>query len=655
MTRKHSAIEWDLPAPKDFETTGGDEPPQVCTPPPPTSSSSDFPLLSTLPVTELSSSMQYTEVVATDVSSPPVLHVHIANQQSLQTIADLQSNLNSHSYTPLTGAPPPVGHVCCCKFSADDMWYRAVVTDVQESMCSVQFIDYGNNSTVQVSHLAPCPPEFIKVPVMALQCILDGVYPPPATSPQWPPETTPFLEKKCLDRVLLAKVESWDKDSGLPVVQLIDTSSEKDIYMSTELIDAGLAVSSQGESSGLDPRSTPVSKATLTMEVPVTHLPEAALPNEDEFDVLVTTATSFTELYIHPVTEDTFHNMRTFMESITEHCTVQTGTLTTPPSIGHYCLALFSDGNWCRAQVESVSPDGKVDVFFVDFGNRYSVQLPQVQPLVAQFAALPVQVLKCSLCGLLPEEALDPDPAACSLLYELSTGSKMVCQVVCRSPLIVDLISPKTKVSIREELAQTGKMSSTPPEISFTLPTCSIAPESQTSVFITHVEGPDSFWVQVTESPDFLQLPQLMQKIEKYCSLSQPSGMKHQYPLLGQVCCAQFSEDKVWYRAQVIGFPSLSECHVQFLDYGNVEVCPRSAIMPTTVAFLFLPSLAVHCALAGYVEPASGAGQEILQRFKGLVENKLLLGVREGTCQEKVLLRLLEPSSTADILQQMSC
>ena len=44
-------------------------------------------------------------------------------------------------YVPETIKP---GLVCTTKFSADNAWYRAEVTDVEGDKVTVKFVDYGN-------------------------------------------------------------------------------------------------------------------------------------------------------------------------------------------------------------------------------------------------------------------------------------------------------------------------------------------------------------------------------------------------------------------------------------------------------------------------------------------------------------------------------
>ena len=647
---KGAGLGWEAAPRESTVSSGAKAPSSLPSAAPSASAAAAFPPLSSLATVDIPSDTEYVEVVVTDITNPLLLHLQIASQQSLQAISDLQSGLNSHTHAPPPSFLPPKGHVCCCKFSADGLWYRAVVAECQDSLCDVQFIDYGNTDTVKLENITTCPKEFIQVPIMAAKCALNGVVPPASSAPHWPQEAMTFLRSRCLDRVLLAKMEARE-ESGAPLVQLIDTSSDTDIYISSELIKAGLAA---------EPQSVPTTSQAMVVD----HLPEAQLPAADEFDVLVTSVVSFTELYIHPVSPDTPHNMGTFMAAITEHCS-SLPPLTTPPSTGHYCLAQFSDGNWFRAKVESVALGGRLDVIFVDFGNREAVNLSQIRSMAEEFVSLPVQALRCSLSGLLPEEALHPDPATCSSLEQVAASSKMTCRVMCRSPLLVELVLPATGDSVRVELARTGKLSRLPPTASFTLPASSISPSSTSEVIITHVEGPESFWVQVINSSEITQLPALMERVGQACASS--SAPTSYLPQLGELCCAQFSEDRVWYRGRVVSFPSLAECCVQFVDYGNSEVAAATAVLPISEEFLSLPALAVHCCLVGWEdgggergrEPArkeagergrqGERGQEEVQRFKDMVLNKPLLALHKGELRGKVVVELVNQSSVRDV------
>lgn len=58
---------------------------------------------------------------------------------------------------------------------------------------------------------------------------------------------------------------------------------------------------------------------------------------------------------------------------------------------------------------------------------------------------------------------------------------------------------------------------------------------------------------------------------------------------LGLVCGAQFSDDKAWYRALVLSVNSDETVDVNYVDYGNSERLPFSAVRKLPDSFLALP------------------------------------------------------------------
>lgn len=64
------------------------------------------------------------------------------------------------------------------------------------------------------------------------------------------------------------------------------------------------------------------------------------------------------------------------------------------------------------------------------------------------------------------------------------------------------------------------------------------------------------------------------------------------------ICAAQFSIDKQWYRAQVIGLPGGSMVEVQYVDFGNKEVIHHKNLRKLLDRFAKLNIQAIPCKLA---------------------------------------------------------
>lgn len=59
------------------------------------------------------------------------------------------------------------------------------------------------------------------------------------------------------------------------------------------------------------------------------------------------------------------------------------------------------------------------------------------------------------------------------------------------------------------------------------------------------------------------------------------------------------AEDKQWYRAKVLAYPSEERVCVGYLDFGNSEEVELNHLQPISPSLLELPMQAIPCALAG--------------------------------------------------------
>lgn len=59
-------------------------------------------------------------------------------------------------------------------FTADNVWYRAVVLEVHESEVKVIYADYGNSEMVPFSRILPIPKHLLLIPFQITRCTLSG-------------------------------------------------------------------------------------------------------------------------------------------------------------------------------------------------------------------------------------------------------------------------------------------------------------------------------------------------------------------------------------------------------------------------------------------------------------------------------------------------
>lgn len=61
----------------------------------------------------------------------------------------------------------------------------------------------------------------------------------------------------------------------------------------------------------------------------------------------------------------------------------------------------LGDGNWYRALVKEIVPNGNIKVHFVDYGNIGEVTADELQMIPSEFLTLPFQGIQCWLVGMM--------------------------------------------------------------------------------------------------------------------------------------------------------------------------------------------------------------------------------------------------------------
>uniref|UniRef100_A0A8D0GWB4 RING finger protein 17 n=1 Tax=Sphenodon punctatus TaxID=8508 RepID=A0A8D0GWB4_SPHPU len=324
---------------------------------------------------------------------------------------------------------------------------------------------------------------------------------------------------------------------------------------------------------------------------------------------------------------------------------------------------------------------GVMQVFLIDFGNSEVLivsrigDVPVVRPehialqhsLVkdlcsvirkpnhhseAELKTIHPLALQCALKGIVPPNSNEGwgDDARTEFLRMVK--NKTVLMKVFKEEggvLIVDLQKPPTNkitddmpVSLRDalvfmELARFQTQLPSSPE-NMPLQYCPpVLPQEMTeiSIVVCHVNCPSDFYLQLTDSLDFLVL---LKKIEEIYKNEGEDNLEILCPVQGQACIAKF-EDGVWYRAQVIGLSGHQEVQVRYVDFGNTAKITLKDMRKIKYEFLSTPEKAISSKLA-YVEPCKGANEwssKAKERFEELTHEKFMLCSVTGILQDNVL------------------
>ncbi|XP_035990008.1 tudor domain-containing protein 7A isoform X2 [Fundulus heteroclitus] len=141
------------------------------------------------------------------------------------------------------------GHIYAAKFNKN--WHRVQLKGIlANGLVSVYDLDYGEHELVPRTQIQPLIEEFRQLPFQALPAQLAGV-----TQRQWSEEASVLFRNHVEKRPLVAQVESVQdvpeakgelRERKL-TVYLVDTSSEKDVWIHSIMADIGDELSSAAE------------------------------------------------------------------------------------------------------------------------------------------------------------------------------------------------------------------------------------------------------------------------------------------------------------------------------------------------------------------------------------------------------------------------
>ena len=167
-------------------------------------------------------------------------------------------------------------------------------------------------------------------------------------------------------------------------------------------------------------------------------------------------------------------------------------------------------------------------------------------------------------------------------------------------------------------------------------------PAPSETVYVTAVVSPMRFYCQVEGIEDKLQ--SLMDDLSMFYEVLAPEELTKKEWAIGDLCCAQFCEDQLWYRAVVEQLPTEGTVDIRFIDYGNGESKQLIAVKELKEDFKTVPPFAIECCLAG-AQPANGSSwaPEAASTFEQMTEYKALTAIFK-TQVEPMEVELMEGS-----------
>ncbi|KAG7507722.1 hypothetical protein JOB18_042668 [Solea senegalensis] len=347
------------------------------------------------------------------------------------------------------------------------------------------------------------------------------------------------------------------------------------------------------------------------------------------------------------------------------------------PCVGEVCGVQFScDMNWYRGLVKTLSADQKMaKILYIDFGNEEDVPVERIRTLTAKIQPFCPCAMECRIGGVVPS-AGSWSGECCMMVRQLLTGKTVAVKLLetlengriyavdillslgnrlstfliehgfaVEEPSSVNVnptrqeISTMTNVSLENFKRCSNGMDDNswaqPPE-----PLKHVVGDSF-SVVITHFQSPDEIIVQKVEHAGVIQ-QMLFNLREHCCQVTAPHNFR---PAPNTVCCAQFSEDKQWYRAKILAYPSEERVCIGYLDFGNSEVVEVGYLRPISPSLLALPMQAIPCGLAGVQPVGERWSDKCLLAVQQRISNRILRIDIQGAQEGKALVAMVDEAS----------
>ncbi|XP_070782407.1 tudor domain-containing 6 [Enoplosus armatus] len=382
----------------------------------------------------------------------------------------------------------------------------------------------------------------------------------------------------------------------------------------------------------------------------LSDLPPKSITSGMEVDVYVSHCNSPLSFYVQLVREE--NGVFSLVEKLNDPQSTPQTTDIKDVHPGDLVQAVFAeDSSWYRAVVREIHSNMMALVEFVDFGNMAMTPISKIGRLHKSFLQHPTYSTHCMLsnaAALGKEEVLDPEVVSafiediggngekvlkCRFLrqsesvWEVSlefSGVNLMCKVLTRCS---EIVSEKLR-QVREKPVQNSYIRHVPENSQTSLlNSCSLCYHQQEflegqklEVSITTTHDAQTFWCQPAD-------PEELDKITSSVSeVGDAAYLKHIDPgslSPGSPCIALFSDDHLWYRAEVVDKDG-DELSVLFVDYGNKSKVNITEVREMPPDLMETPPQAFLCELEGFDASHGSLDSGAVDELSALTTDKVL-------------------------------
>ncbi|KAG8187346.1 hypothetical protein JTE90_011708 [Oedothorax gibbosus] len=526
----------------------------------------------------------------------------------------------------------PVGSKCAVFSKFKSQWCRARVLQVRGfSELLVKLLDYGNEEIVSVADLRVLDDTFFRQRPQAIECILADVIP---CYNEWSPDAVKFCEQSLVcQTVIVCRVSQHFQRNHegvmeeVPIVR-IAKKGERDPF-AQRLINAGLAFIKEVNQVQVHPQiqiqPQPCYKMNM-LDFNTTHLVRTSfIENAQKFYVQLAAA----EL-----------ELKKLMDRIKRYTSTESLSLVHAPLVNTPCLAQFSSKQvYYRAVIKGVQ-EGRCSVLFVDYGCSELKDFQELRALPNDFLQLQAQAICCSL---------NPGDTASEMCFKAvrpGEANLLNCHVLGYNGelFLVKLTRHETEPQIRPRSALT------PPQPAF-YRRQALEVGKCYDVTVSFISDVTEFYCQLTYFKEHLDRLSVELKGDYFEQMSLAECLPN------TPVCVKYSEDNIWYRAQIIKVNHERDIEVFFVDFGNYDNAQLQNVRKLKPEFMMLPIQALKCCLFEVDFPSdSDVRDDMFTFFEELttVNSQILKAqVCAVTDTQCFVITLQEPSSDISINEKI--
>ncbi|KAF3702602.1 Tudor domain-containing protein 6 [Channa argus] len=385
----------------------------------------------------------------------------------------------------------------------------------------------------------------------------------------------------------------------------------------------------------------------------LSDLPSKSITSGTEADIYVSHCNSPLSFYIQLVRdEDAIFSMT---EKLNDPKSTRKTNDIKDLNSGDLVQAEFADdSSWYRAVVREIHVNMMALVEFIDFGNTAVMPVSKLSRLHKSFLELPVYAIHCilsSAVNLRKDEVSEPELVSafkediggngenvlkCRFIRQSgsvwevcleNSGLDVVCKVPTRFSTSGSRNSSETDEQGEEKPAQTSDTRDVP-ENSEEVPlkSCPLyfqhkgfLERQQLEVYIATINDDHTIWCQYADSEELDKITLMVSE-----SVADHKCIKPESLSSGSPCIALFSDDRLWYRAEVIN-KDVDDLCVLFVDYGNVSKVGIGDVRVIPPDLVKTPPQAFSCELEGFDNSCGSWDSGALDELSALTADKLLL------------------------------